>query len=367
MNPKRYLPTLFCLIVGLSLYAQKKAPKQLYVPMDYSTCGYHASEQSIPDVKAIWTIGQREGDCSTLIQQAIDDVARRKPDANGHRGAVVLGEGTFVIDHPLRITASGIVVRGMGRTKTTLVKRGADRGAAIYIEGTAAKQYGTDTLRTTAKAPAGTTTLTVSGHIDKYAVGDRVRIVRPCTRDWIGHLKMEDFGGGLDYTGWKPTDIDIAWDRTITALGGDSITFDAPVTTTLTPEWGAYIVATKHLGELTECGIEDLAIEAETCDWNPKDEDHCWDGIFIDNARDTWVRRRQLAVVHLAHHRRGLHRHVARLRNWRMAPQRLPHPRTANALPTLPLATGHPRLRRRLLCRRPQCLCAVRGRGAARF
>lgn len=291
MNPKRYLPTLFCLIVGLSLYAQKKAPKQLYVPMDYSTCGYHASEQSIPDVKAIWTIGQREGDCSTLIQQAIDDVARRKPDANGHRGAVVLGEGTFVIDHPLRITASGIVVRGMGRTKTTLVKRGADRGAAIYIEGTAAKQYGTDTLRTTDKAPAGTTTLTVSGHIDKYAVGDRVRIVRPCTRDWIGHLKMEDFGGGLDYTGWKPTDIDIAWNRTITALGGDCITLDAPVTTTLTPEWGAYIVATKHLGELTECGIEDLAIEAETCDWNPKDEDHCWDGIFIDNARDTWVRR----------------------------------------------------------------------------
>ena len=49
MNPKRYLPTLFCLIVGLSLYAQKKAPKQLYVPMDYSTCGYHASESVIPD------------------------------------------------------------------------------------------------------------------------------------------------------------------------------------------------------------------------------------------------------------------------------------------------------------------------------
>lgn len=28
-----------------------KAKKEVYIPMDYSTCGYHASEKPIPDVK----------------------------------------------------------------------------------------------------------------------------------------------------------------------------------------------------------------------------------------------------------------------------------------------------------------------------
>ena len=298
MNPKKYFAILLCLLFSLGLQAQKKPPRQLYVPMDYSTCGYHASERAIPDTKATWLIDSREGDCSNLIQQAIDEIARRKPDADGHRGTLLLGEGTFHLDSPLRIAASGIVVKGMGRTKTILVKHGADRGAVIYIEGSAARLWGSDTLRTTSGATAGATTLTVSGPTAQFSPGDRVSIVRPCTRDWIEHLKMEDFGGGLDYTGWKPTDIDITWDRTVTAVGAGTITIDAPITTTLTSTWGAFVVASKHPGELTECGIEDLAIEAETCTWNPKDEDHCWDGIFADNVRDSWVRR--VSFRHLA-------------------------------------------------------------------
>ena len=35
---------------------------------------------------------------------------------------------------------------------------------------------------------------------------------------------MNDFGGDLDYTGWKPSDIDITWDRTVTAVTADSTT-----------------------------------------------------------------------------------------------------------------------------------------------
>jgi len=266
--------------------------------MDYSTCGYHASERPIPDVQALWTIDRQEGDCSAVLQQAIDALSQRRPDALGHRGAIVLGEGTYNIDRPLRITASGIVVRGMGRGRTTLLKRGTDRGAAIYIEGSATRQSATDTLRTTGTISAGATTLTVSGPASTLSVGQQVRIVRPCTREWIAHLKMEDFGGGLDYTGWKATDIDITWERTIVATAPGRITIDAPITTTLTPEWGAYVVGTTREGEIGECGIEDLAIDAETNTWNTKDEDHCWDGISIDHARDTWVRR--VAFRHLA-------------------------------------------------------------------
>ena len=100
-----------------------------------------------------------------------------------------------------------------------------------------------------------------------------------------------NFGGGLDYTGWKPTDIDITWDRTIKAVDGNTITLDAPITTTLSEAFGgAYILRHPQPAEITECGIENLTLEAAVNDWNNKDEDHCWDGIFVDNARDCWVR-----------------------------------------------------------------------------
>ena len=281
------------------LQAAPKPKKQLYIPMDYSTCGYHASEQAIPDVRTAVTVGWQAGDCSAIIQQAIDHVATLKPDANGHRGAIFLGEGTFAISKPLRITASGIVLRGMGHGRTTLVKQGVDRGAMIYLEGRSEKEgVRRDTIHVAdERVAAGSTQLTVDG--GNLKAGERILIVRPCTKEWIESLKMDDFGGGLDYTGWKPTDIDITWDRTIKAVDGNTITLDAPVTTTISGTFGgAYILKHPHYAEVTECGIEDICLESAVNDWNPKDEDHCWDGIYIDNARDCWVR--SVSFRHLA-------------------------------------------------------------------
>ena len=322
MTVRRFCLSLLCLGLCMGLYAQKKLKKELYVPMDYSTCGYHASEEAIPDVEGSMLIPWQEGDCSGLIQEAIDALSRQKPDAKGHRGTILFGEGRYRLDCPLRITASGIVVRGMGKGKTTLVKHGYDRGAIIYVESphltspkgrgnssphltssrgrgnddphlASPRGRGNDSLFLAAETfPAGATTLKVKREDHQLRVGDRIHIVRPSTREWIEHLKMEDFGGGLDYTGWKPTDIDITWNRTITAIDGSAITIDAPITTTLSPRYGgAYLLRHAADGEITECGIENLTLESEVNSWNPKDEDHCWDGIFMDHARDCWVRR----------------------------------------------------------------------------
>ena len=294
------------------LQAAPKPKKQLYIPMDYSTCGYHASEQAIPDVRTAVTVGWQAGDCSAMIQQAIDHVATLKPDANGHRGAILLGEGTFAISKPLRITASGIVLRGMGHGRTTLVKQGVDRGAMIYLEGRSEKGYvRSDTIRVAdERVVAGSTQLTVDG--GNLRAGERILMVRPCTKEWIESLRMEDFGGGLDYTGWKPTDIDITWDRTVKAVDGNTITLDAPITTTISRTFGgAYILKHPRYAEITECGIEDMTLESAVNDWNPKDEDHCWDGIFVDNARDCWVRG--VRFRHLAGSAVNLQKHTSRI------------------------------------------------------
>ena len=315
-----YRPTILLLLafsLCLPLHAQKKPKKELYVPMDYSTCGYHASELAIPDVAEAMTIPWQTGDCSHLIQTAIDHVATLPADHQGHRGTILLGEGLFRLDHPLRITASGIVIRGMGRDKTMLEKHGTDRGALIYIEGRTPQtpQHSTqDTLHLslTKKTPAGSTTLTLATAPTTLRVGDRIHITRPSTREWIAHLAMDDFGGGLDYTGWKPTDIDITWNRTITHIQGTTIHIDAPITTTLSADFGgAYLMKLSPVGELTECGVENLTLVSATNSWNPKDEDHCWDGITMERARDCWVRR--VTFTHFAGSAVHLQKHTSRI------------------------------------------------------
>ena len=316
------IAALFC---GTAL-AQKKAPKELYVPMDYSTCGYHASEARIPDVKVAAYVAWHEGDCSARLQQAIDYVSTLKPDAGGCRGAVLIGEGTFRLDQPLRLHTPGVVLRGTGRDKTTLVKYGSDRGAVIWGQGGSrgqgARGKGQENSEAIGKviscsmppAPnpkektaASPQELTVEGL--QLQKGDRVRIVRPSTKEWIESLRMYDFGGGLDYTGWKPTDIDITWDRTVVAVEGNRVTLDAPLTCTLCE--GTTIERYQPAGELTECGIENMTIEAAVNDWNPKDEDHAWDGITMDQARDCWVRR--VCFRHLAGSAVNLQKNTSRI------------------------------------------------------
>lgn len=285
------LATLLLAGLGVATTAKAGKEKQVYIPMDYSTCGYHASETAIPDVANAVYVECSDGDMHDILQKAIDYVSSLKPDKNGRRGAVLLGAGTFNIDKPLRISESGVVLRGSGQDKTTIVKRGIDRGALLYIEGDMSMSGGDTIAIDGTKTPAGATTLTITS-AKGLKTGDRIRIVRPSTREWIESLGCYDFGGDLDYTGWKPGDIDITWDRTIVSATGNSITIDAPITTTLDQKYGGgYLITGYNQGEITECGIENMTLVSEHNTWNPKDEDHCWDAIWMDNTRDCWVRR----------------------------------------------------------------------------
>lgn len=308
---KRFSLFLIVMISCALLQAQKIPAPKLYVPMDYSACGYHASDVDIPNVAVGIYVTPVAGDNSARIQQAIDYLAAKKPDVNGSRGAVLLGEGVYNIDNPLRINVSGIVIRGMGKDKTTLIKRGVDRGALIYIEGVNTFRVGDTIEITDKKVMAGSCSFGVS-NASSLKVGDRIQITRPSTAEWIHSLKMEEFGGGLGYTGWKPSDIDITWDRTVVALEGNKITVDAPLTTTLSEEFGGgFLTKGYNEGEITECGVENLSLVSEVNNWNKKDEDHCWDGVRMENVRDSWVRK--VDFKHFAGSAVNLQKHTSRI------------------------------------------------------
>ncbi|MDE6692780.1 MAG: pectate lyase, partial [Muribaculaceae bacterium] len=209
--------------------------------LDYSTCGYRNSSAPIPDYNNVIFVEWRQGDNSDRIQRAIDHVASLPVDRDGVRGAVLLDKGEFEISKPLRITTSGIALRGSGETATSIKKTGVDRGALIYIEG-AYNPVVSDTLKITdAYIPVNSTTLHVAGG-GNLSQNDRVFILRPSTAEWIKQMGCDIFGGGISAISWKPSDIDMRWDRTIAAADGTSLTLDAPLTMALDSQWAETVV-----------------------------------------------------------------------------------------------------------------------------
>ena len=260
--------------------------------MDYSYCGYHRSEMPIPSARVVVYVQPSGDDDAAQLQAAIDYVSQQKADKlTGLRGAVLLSEGTYSLSEPLRIRTSGVVLRGSGREKTILRKTGYDRGALIYIEGTHAINV-IDTLNI-ADSKAGTFTVSVQGGFTALKQGSRLAIWRPSTQEWIDHLGCASFGGGkrMGYWAWHPGDIDLRWNRQILAVKGADITLDAPITCSIENRWGgAKAIIYEHRGLISECGVENLSLESDYDKSRPMDEDHCWDGIYLAEAEDCWVR-----------------------------------------------------------------------------
>ena len=278
------------IIIVMSLLLISVVKAQI-IPMDYSYCGYRQSEIEIPDLPNKVYVGWQAGDCSERIQQAIDYVSALKPDKRtGYRGAVLLGDGVFSLSHPLRIHTSGVVLRGSGRGRTTLLKKGVDRGAVVYIEGKNDLQV-TDTI------PLRDSHVDVGNRIihcqHNLHSGDEVIIWRPSTAEWIQVLGCESFGGGkeLGYWGWHPGDTDIHWYRTISDVTDNALTLEAPLSSTFDSTFGGgFLLPYQWPGRIENCGVENLTIDCEVSPSYPFDEDHAWDGVSISNARDCWVR-----------------------------------------------------------------------------
>lgn len=259
--------------------------------LDYSACGYRNSAQPLPSIGSAVFVPWAEGDQSARIQKAIDYVSALPADAEGRRGAVLLDKGTFSVATPLRISASGVTLRGSGETQTTIVKKGVDRGALIYVEGIYDPVI-TDTIAITSDyVPVNGRTMAVE-RAGSLAKGGGVFVHRPSTAEWIAAMKCDEYGGGISALGWKPGDEDLMWDRTVSSVSGDSITLDFPVTMALDSRWGeSQLLTYTWPGRISEVGVEYLTLESDYDRRYPKDEEHCWVGISVANATDCWVRK----------------------------------------------------------------------------
>jgi len=173
--------------------------------VDFSYAGYQQGEAPLPEVAVVATVSPIMGDNTPRIQQVIDSVANLPLNADGIRGAILLEAGTYEIHGTLSITASGVVLRGVGdgedATTNTILKgignqpnqRNIIEAGGLGMADWTAREQGSTSPITSAFVPAGARTLEV-GAAELYNVGDEVIIFHNSTNEWLETIDFGDTG-----------------------------------------------------------------------------------------------------------------------------------------------------------------------------
>lgn len=293
---------------------------------DFSNAGYKGGGVPIPYVAVKATVYPVLGDNADSIQAAIDRVSALPPDASGFRGAVLLKMGMYQLDKPIYIRASGVVLRGEGRSDVGTIlfgkiqkppteeesrQRFRRRPALINIEGQSglkvlenSKQNITDDY-----VPVGAVRFKVAS-TQGFKKGDKVLVRRIGNEDWIKAIGLDTTTVGRNR--WRPFDIN--FDRIIVDISGNTIIVDAPIFTAIEKSWGGGALYKYEDERIEQVGIENLRSISEfdpsvrTKDYGNmdrddlgadyryqgeeyfSDENHYSNFIDLANVKNAWVR-----------------------------------------------------------------------------
>ena len=236
--------------------------------LDFSFAGYAGGGVAIPFAPMQHYVQPSGGDDDTpAIQAAIDEVSRLDPDPNGIRGAVQLAPGTFSLLGSLAIRTSGVVLRGSGSDSdgTILIVSGDPR-ALISIQGTGSwAPVGGRATIVDDYVPAGANSFTVDDSTG-LQMGTTVLVDRPVTDAWVHFMGMDHLMRGGQPQTWIHAGTPIHSDRVITAIDGNQVTIDAPISDSIDSQYlsppGATVVRYTFDGRLAQVGLESMSFIA---------------------------------------------------------------------------------------------------------
>ena len=253
--------------------------------MDFSFAGYEAAGAPIPEVATSVTV-EPGGDASASIQHAVDQVSAMKL-VDGHRGAVQLAAGVYECNKTIKITASGVVLRGV---EGTILKLSGSPHIAIMAVGEVKEtSAGRPTLITDSYVPSGSTTFSVAS-ASGLAAGDTIRITRPVTAAWVKFMGMADLVRPGKEERWLSGTLET--DRIVQSIDANRITVTIPLADNYDARYlnppGCTVEKVTVAGGISQVGIEHLKIEsppqAITID------DPQYSGVHFDGVEDSWIR-----------------------------------------------------------------------------
>jgi hypothetical protein len=262
--------------------------------LDFSYAGYMGGGVPLPQVPVIRTITPSGGDDFLPIQQAIDAISAQIAQDHKPR-AIQLTAGIFLCSQTLRITSSGIVLRGSGSIansaehSTTLQLTGEPH-VAIEIQGSL--QGGTDgppAHIVQPYVPAGAQTIELDD-ASSFHPGDKVRITRPVTEKWLHFMRMDKMSRDGNDEVWVGNAISTT--RLVLNVQQNVVTLDVPLTdsydrTYLPPE-GAEVIKVHVTGAIEQDAVESLHIVAPAR--HVAFDDPSFRAINLYDVRDAWLR-----------------------------------------------------------------------------
>jgi autotransporter-associated beta strand protein len=266
--------------------------------LDFSGAGYMGGTQNIPLAPVVLTLNPTgtSTDDTSRIQAAIDQVSSL-PLVNGLRGAILFTAGTYNISSTLNINSSGVVLRGQGQgpTGTLFYSTGTTMYNVISAKPTGSTSFsavsGTTSTIADSYVPVGGTSFNVgAADISKYHVGDKIVVNRPSTQAWITAIGMDSTGLGTE--AWSPSSTHIQMDRMITAISGNTITVNLPLTNSLDSTnnnaFGGGTIFKYTTNRITNVGIENMRFD--TVFTSTSDMNHANRPIEYDGVMNGWIR-----------------------------------------------------------------------------
>ena len=327
--------------------------------IDFSHAGYEgggvrAARRAGADRRSAPTAGRaRATDPGRDRPRVGDDAGRDRDSAAPSCSSRARTSSTAPAHRRVRSRAARVGhVGDRGRPSWRLAR---DRGSLLIVSGRGERQESAGTRRAVADAyvPAG------ARDADPRA-RRRAPHRRPRRRASPVHEGVDraasawtrsSAGGRRTGCTGSPAPATSLWDRRVTAIDGNRITLDAPITTALDAALGGGAVFRYSFdGRIDHVGVEHLRLVSRVDPARPADEDHAWVAITLDKVDDAWVRQveaRQFAcyVVYVGADARAVtvedvRRAGSGVRDRRVAAPRVLHRRPADALPALQRASG---------------------------
>ncbi|RXP46242.1 T9SS C-terminal target domain-containing protein [Lutibacter sp. HS1-25] len=274
----RYL-SLLLFIFGTILLAQSQAKESsLWGPNgvnwdpagrlpDFSYAGYKSSNESLPDIPIVLNLNTTGAipndaiDDSAAIQSLIDQQASLP---RNQRGAIFIPKGTWVIDNPLLLNISGVVLRGEvdlnGKPLTTFYfpdATSSTTGYHISMSGSF-KRINIGSVQSDVSQGLNQFNVTAGNTL---SVGDFIQLEQ---KDPVDESLSSYLFGNIDAIGASTKDLSIyptvfAWYAYVTAVSGNTITFDRPLPIEIRTAWSPYIRKMNMDTTISEMGIENIS------------------------------------------------------------------------------------------------------------
>lgn len=267
---------------------------------DFSFAGYRFGEQPLPDVAVAANVrdfGAR-GDGQHDDTQAFKDAIARTAS-----GAIFIPPGRYVITDILWIEKPGIVLRGAGADRTTLVvpkplehiqsnfgatsggrptSRYSWAGGIVWVRG---KNNPHAPRAVTTEAARGTCVLGVASAGD-LRPGQRVilRIEDDAGRTLLDHL----YGGEPGDTAKITKSIRTSFVSRVAAVDGARVTLERPLPFDVRASWRPELDV--YEPDVSEVGIESLGFEFPATPYEGHFTEPGFNAIAIEHAADCWVR-----------------------------------------------------------------------------